>query len=81
MFLAKILPGREPIVTKVTDYVISIQSSGKTVKQPREPWARKIIGGGAAALGRTQAGAIASARCVLEQDKAERELRNKRDRA
>lgn len=61
MYLAKFIPGRkDPIVTEVEDYV---EIAG--VRHPREPFARLLTGGGAAALRSTRVDAIASAKCKL----------------
>jgi hypothetical protein len=80
MFLAKLLPGARPIITEVDDFMELPSSNGRFVKVPREPWARRIKGGGAAALSASVSAAIASAKCVLEQRKIELEVSSKRDR-
>lgn len=66
MYLARLTPGRDPIVTEVDDNE-GYQCGGRIILRPRRPWARKTKDG-AAALSQTEAGAIASAKVVLEQD-------------
>lgn len=82
MWLATIRPGMtKPIVTEVDGVEIVFDHTGTAQRRPKQPYARKIIGGGATALSQTPGGAIASARCVLNQTEIERELLGKRDRA
>lgn len=81
MWLATIRPGMtEPIVREVPSEELIETASGHLQRRPRQPYARKIIGGGASALSQTPAGAIASCMCVLNQTDMERELLGKRDR-
>lgn len=65
MYLARLTPGRDPVVTHVADdegYLC-----GKTIlMRARRPWAR-LTSTGSAALSQTRAGAIASAQAVLSQ--------------
>lgn len=69
MWLAKIINDRTPIVNEVCNFEWDfdyIEGRKIVVKRLRRPWARKTKDG-AAALSYTPAGAIASARVVLEQ--------------
>lgn len=82
MWLATMRPGTaHPFVTEVDGTEVVVDAQGNAQRRPRKPYARKIAGGGAAALSQTPAGAIASCRCVFEQSEIERELLSKRDRA
>lgn len=68
MFLAKIIRGRkDPIITEVCNFEWRQNERGQLAKYPRQPWAR-LTRTGAAALSQTPAGAVASAKCVLEQE-------------
>lgn len=80
MYLAKILPGKEPIVTEVTEAEGFITPSGTVGVRQRRAKAWPLRNGGAAALSQSPLGAVASARCVLMQTAEERALRTRRDR-
>jgi len=69
MYLARLINGNDPIVTWVDDEVGDVTRDHgveRIVMRPRRAWARKTKDG-AAALSQTRAGAIASAKVVLEQ--------------
>lgn len=66
MYLARLTPGLDPVVTPVADDEGYLHS-GKIVLRARKPWARKTRTG-AAALSQTPHGAIASAKAVLERE-------------
>lgn len=65
MYLARLAPGRPPVVTQVADDEGYLRA-GKIILRARRPWARKTKDG-AAALSQSRAGAIASARAVMSQ--------------
>lgn len=73
MWLARFVRGKdEPFVTEVCNFEWRTNEYGQLAKYPRQPWARRTKDG-AAALSQTEAGAIASAKCVLEQEQMRRE--------
>jgi len=67
MYLARIVADSEPLVAKVVDYELVMDAVGEYVRRPRQPRAWKI-NGGAAAISQSPAGAIASAKNILEQE-------------
>lgn len=81
MYLAKLLPGKEPIVTEVMEAEGFISASGTVAVRQRKPKAWPLPNGGAAAISQSPLGAVASARCVLVQMQEERAIRLRRDRA
>jgi hypothetical protein len=82
MWLATIRAGMtDPILTKVIGDELVFDQWGNAQRRPRQPFARKLKGGGACALSQTPAGAIASAKCVMSQTDLERDLLSKRDRS
>lgn len=82
MWLATIRPGmKEPVLTEVPSEELVWDHLGTAQRRPRQPYARKILGGGSTALSQTPAGARASCLCVMGQSELERELLGKRDRS
>ncbi|WP_331157224.1 hypothetical protein [Steroidobacter sp.] len=82
MWLATFRPGRkDPIVTKVDAFELVFDRGGNGRRRMKLPYARPTVDGGATALSQSPEGAIASAKCVLEEQNMGRELRSKRDRA
>lgn len=67
MYLARIVADSEPLVAKVLDYELVMDAIGEYVRRQRQPRAWKIKGG-AAAISQSEAGAIASAKNILEQE-------------
>jgi hypothetical protein len=81
MYLAKVLPGKDPIVTEVDEAEGFISASGAVAIKQREGWSRRLPGGGAAALAGSRSDAVRAALCVMELQSAEREVQSKRDRS
>lgn len=66
MYLARLTPGLDPVVTHVADDEGYLRS-GQILQLARKPWVR-LTKEGAAALSQTEAGAVASAKGLLDRE-------------
>jgi hypothetical protein len=71
MYLARLIPGHAPLVAPVVDYELVTDTNGDHRKRPRQPHAW-LIKAGAAAISQSPAGAVASAKGMLEREALKR---------
>lgn len=83
LYLAKIIPDRdEPFITPVDEGEGFLSVTGAVGVKQRERKAWLLPGGrGAAAISESPEGAVASARCLLDEIKHQERIRLQRDRA